>query len=213
MERCDVVVVGGGPAGSSCARTLHDAGLGVIVLDRAVFLRDKVCAGWITPQAIDELDLDPADYQCGEWLGLDHQRLDQGRHVGGSRWTFLSGGALAEPGGGSAAPHGRRRGSGIPGGTRRRGVLADCAGSPGALLLPRLEWLRLVLSSTGANCSCEATACAVVDGWLAPSCPPLPRRCCHGCSARAGSRDMSCSIDGFCMRTIRRWSHGPDGAC
>ena len=65
MERCDVVVVGGGPAGSSCARTLHDAGLGVIVLDRAVFPRDKVCAGWITPQAIDELDLDRADYQCG----------------------------------------------------------------------------------------------------------------------------------------------------
>lgn len=63
MERCDVVIVGGGPAGSSCARKLHEAGLGVIVLDRAVFPRDKVCAGWITPQAIDELELDCADYQ------------------------------------------------------------------------------------------------------------------------------------------------------
>ena len=35
MDRCDVVVVGGGPAGSTCARTLHDAGLGVIVLEHA----------------------------------------------------------------------------------------------------------------------------------------------------------------------------------
>ena len=68
MERCDVVVVGGGPAGSSCARMLHDAGLSVILLDRAVFPRDKVCAGWITPQAIDELDLDCADYQRGRTL-------------------------------------------------------------------------------------------------------------------------------------------------
>jgi geranylgeranyl reductase family protein len=65
MERCDVVVVGGGPAGSSCARALHDAGLEVIVLDRAVFPRDKVCAGWITPQAVDDVALDQADYQRG----------------------------------------------------------------------------------------------------------------------------------------------------
>src|ERR1700740_1075361 len=68
MERCDVVVVGGGPAGSSCARALHDAGLDVIVLDRAVFPRDKVCAGWITPQVIDEVGLDCGDYKRGRPL-------------------------------------------------------------------------------------------------------------------------------------------------
>jgi geranylgeranyl reductase family protein len=68
MERCDVVIVGGGPAGSSCARALHDAGLEVVILDRAVFPRDKVCAGWITPQAIDEVGLDRADYQRGRTL-------------------------------------------------------------------------------------------------------------------------------------------------
>ena len=65
MERCDVVVVGGGPAGSSCARQLHNAGLGVIVIDRSVFPRDKVCAGWITPQVIDDLDFDCSDYRRG----------------------------------------------------------------------------------------------------------------------------------------------------
>ncbi|HEY1912693.1 MAG TPA: NAD(P)/FAD-dependent oxidoreductase [Vicinamibacterales bacterium] len=65
MERCDVLVVGGGPAGSSCARRLHQAGMGVIVLDRSVFPRDKVCAGWITPQVIDDLELDCDDYRRG----------------------------------------------------------------------------------------------------------------------------------------------------
>ncbi|MGE5193966.1 MAG: NAD(P)/FAD-dependent oxidoreductase [Deltaproteobacteria bacterium] len=63
METCDCLVVGGGPAGSSCARALAQAGLDVLVLDKAVFPRDKVCAGWITPAVVDELELDLADYR------------------------------------------------------------------------------------------------------------------------------------------------------
>ena len=61
MERFDAVIVGGGPAGSTCARHLHRAGLHVVVLDRAVFPRDKVCAGWITPPVISLLELDVAN--------------------------------------------------------------------------------------------------------------------------------------------------------
>jgi menaquinone-9 beta-reductase len=61
-ERCDVLIVGGGPAGSSCARVLHAAGLDVLVLDKSRFPRDKVCAGWITPPVLDELWIDRADY-------------------------------------------------------------------------------------------------------------------------------------------------------
>ena len=33
-----------------------------MVLDKAVFPRDKVCAGWITPAVLDELQIDPVDY-------------------------------------------------------------------------------------------------------------------------------------------------------
>ncbi|HLS80057.1 MAG TPA: NAD(P)/FAD-dependent oxidoreductase [Steroidobacter sp.] len=60
---CDVLIVGGGPAGSSCARALVRAGLDVLVLDKSEFPRDKVCAGWITPQVVQELGVDLEDYR------------------------------------------------------------------------------------------------------------------------------------------------------
>lgn len=62
MESCDVLVVGGGPGGSTCARKLRAAGLDVIVLDKRVFPRDKTCAGWITPAVVAELELDINEY-------------------------------------------------------------------------------------------------------------------------------------------------------
>ena len=68
MDRCDVLIVGGGPAGSSCARDLVRAGLDVLVMDRAVFPRDKTCAGWITPQVVADLELDLNDYHNGRTL-------------------------------------------------------------------------------------------------------------------------------------------------
>jgi geranylgeranyl reductase family protein len=62
MDACDVLIVGGGPAGSSCAWKLRNEGLDVAILDKQVFPRDKVCGGWITPAVLDELNIDPADY-------------------------------------------------------------------------------------------------------------------------------------------------------
>lgn len=62
MERCDAIVVGGGPAGSACARRLHEAGRDVLVLDKAAFPRDKTCAGWITPEVLALTRLDPQEY-------------------------------------------------------------------------------------------------------------------------------------------------------
>jgi flavin-dependent dehydrogenase len=58
----DAIVVGGGPAGSSCAWKLKDAGLDVVVLDRQEFPRTKLCAGWVTPEAVADLELDWHDY-------------------------------------------------------------------------------------------------------------------------------------------------------
>lgn len=61
----DVLIVGGGPAGSTCAWRLRQRGVDVQILDRAAFPRDKVCAGWITPQVVDLLHLDIDQYAMG----------------------------------------------------------------------------------------------------------------------------------------------------
>ena len=60
-----VLIVGGGPAGSSCAWRLRRAGIAASVFDRKAFPRDKICAGWITPQVVGELGLDLDDYAGG----------------------------------------------------------------------------------------------------------------------------------------------------
>jgi flavin-dependent dehydrogenase len=63
----DVAVIGGGPAGSTCARTLVAGGARVVVLDRARFPRVKLCAGWLSPGIWDVLQLSPREYPRGLW--------------------------------------------------------------------------------------------------------------------------------------------------
>ena len=62
MTRVDVIIVGGGPAGSSCAWQLRRFGVDCLVLDKVRFPRTKLCAGWITPEVVSDLLLDPSDY-------------------------------------------------------------------------------------------------------------------------------------------------------
>jgi geranylgeranyl reductase family protein len=49
--RCDVLVVGAGPAGSACAQWLARAGLQVVLADQQAFPRDKVCGDGLIPDA------------------------------------------------------------------------------------------------------------------------------------------------------------------
>lgn len=62
METCEALIIGGGPAGSSCAWQLRRHGLDVMLMDKANFPRDKVCAGWITPAVLRTLEIDPQAY-------------------------------------------------------------------------------------------------------------------------------------------------------
>ena len=62
MSRYDVIVVGGGPGGSTAAWRLARAGRRVLLLDSAVFPRVKLCAGWVTPEALADAEVDPDKY-------------------------------------------------------------------------------------------------------------------------------------------------------
>ncbi len=65
MIEKDVLIVGGGPAGSACARRLRQHGLESLILDKAEFPRQKPCAGWVTPSLFRVLDMMPDDYPNG----------------------------------------------------------------------------------------------------------------------------------------------------
>ncbi len=65
MIYSEVIIIGGGPAGSSCAYKLKKAGVDCLILDKESFPRKKLCAGWITPGVLKKLDLDLKDYPKG----------------------------------------------------------------------------------------------------------------------------------------------------
>lgn len=55
MEIVDVAIVGGGPAGSTCAAVCAAAGLRTVLLEREKFPREKVCGDCINPACLPVL--------------------------------------------------------------------------------------------------------------------------------------------------------------
>ncbi|MCB1686437.1 MAG: FAD-dependent oxidoreductase [Pseudomonadales bacterium] len=77
----ETVIVGGGPAGAAAAWELTRHGHDCVVLDRESFPREKLCAGWITPQVLEDLEFQPEDYPH-RFLTFDALQINLGRlHV------------------------------------------------------------------------------------------------------------------------------------
>jgi menaquinone-9 beta-reductase len=74
----DVLVVGGGPAGSAAAYWLARAGYDVCVLERKTFPRDKTCGDGLTPRAVHQL----REMGLEEAIATAHHRHDGLRAIG-----------------------------------------------------------------------------------------------------------------------------------
>ena len=88
-RQTDVLVVGAGPAGSAAAAWAARAGLDALLVDAAVFPRDKTCGDGLTPRAIHELQL----LGLEDWLRA--HTVNQGLRAHGFGQTLL----LPWPGG------------------------------------------------------------------------------------------------------------------
>ena len=72
----DVLVVGGGPAGSAAAVALARAGREVAVVDKATFPRDKICGDGLTSGALHHLEhigVDPG--RVASWCHVDTMKV------------------------------------------------------------------------------------------------------------------------------------------
>lgn len=79
----DILIIGGGPAGSSAAITAARAGLKVALFEKSSYGRDKVCGDGLTPRAIAALNE----------LRIDHSvahRIDGLRMIAGKKERELS---------------------------------------------------------------------------------------------------------------------------
>lgn len=68
MERTTVLIVGAGPAGSTCGLLLRKKNIDCMLIDRAVFPREKICGGGLTPRSYQLLSrlLPEFDYDYNE---------------------------------------------------------------------------------------------------------------------------------------------------
>ena len=62
MVDAKVIIVGGGPAGSTCAWKLRELGVESLILEKKSFPRYKLCAGWISPKVFRLLNSSVDEY-------------------------------------------------------------------------------------------------------------------------------------------------------
>jgi geranylgeranyl reductase family protein len=142
----DVVIVGGGPAGSSCAYWLAEAGWDVVVVEKKHFPRVKTCGDGLTPRAVRQL----AD------MGLEDALAGSHKYSGLRAYGFGQSIEMQWP----EHPNFPSYGYTI---TRHDldGLVADRAVSAGATLLADTEVTAPVLDETAAPSGGLATLTGV----------------------------------------------------
>jgi geranylgeranyl reductase family protein len=91
-DDADVIVVGAGPAGSTLASYLAQAGHEVLVLEKTGFPREKVCGDGLTPRAVRELiNLGVSTREEDGWIRNKGLRIIGGGQRLELAWPQLSG--------------------------------------------------------------------------------------------------------------------------
>jgi geranylgeranyl reductase family protein len=87
----DVVVVGAGPAGSTAAYYLAQAGLDVLLLEKTRFPREKVCGDGLTPRAVGSLiRMGVPTHEADGWIRNKGLRVIGGGHRLELPWPELA---------------------------------------------------------------------------------------------------------------------------
>jgi geranylgeranyl reductase family protein len=90
-QQADVIVVGAGPAGSTAAYHLANAGLDVALLEKTAFPREKVCGDGLTPRATKQLVALGIDTSTeAGWLHNRGLRIHGGSHLLELDWPDLA---------------------------------------------------------------------------------------------------------------------------
>src|SRR6187402_1587929 len=154
--RCDVLIIGAGPAGSSAARLLAQAGWSVVLVEKTEFPRRKVCGEFISAAAL------PVLAACGVAQAFAAAAGPPVTRVGA-----YAGNAML------AAPSERNWGRAL-GREHLDLMLRDAAVSAGAVLLQPAEVISLRRVADGHLCLLDngleiaaATVIAACGSWNA----------------------------------------------
>ena len=154
---CDVLVVGAGPAGSACARTLAQAGVDVVLADQYAFPRDKVCGDGLIPDA----------YAALKHLGVLDAVMAQAQAASHVGCVGPSGGRIDVPGTVAVLPR-----------KQLDSILCSAAVSAGARLLPPARFeapLEAEGQVVGARLKVGDTSHEIHARWLVLATGAVPQ--------------------------------------
>jgi geranylgeranyl reductase family protein len=90
QRQAEVIVVGAGPAGSTAAFYLAQAGVDVLLLEKTAFPREKVCGDGLTPRAVKQLVALGVDLDTPGWVKNHGLRVVGAGHKLELHWPDLA---------------------------------------------------------------------------------------------------------------------------